>query len=215
MKSELPLGVPQLYIRQIMNRGESIISWSEPDTWRQAALAHAKEEGKATFPWATWIVVLGLVAGVITWEWSDADTAKRVSVPILIGIILALCGFFIAIAWMHVRLNRRTTTTLHERGLLHGSLNRRRWIPWSEIDSFYLDEDAIGQQKFRFLTWTRSGADDEEFSVLPDDVDSDVVVSIFKNNKVEQAGTGQPATRPESKSEGSDKPQPEAEERSR
>lgn len=29
--------------------------------------------------------------------------------------------------------------------------------------------------------------------------------------KAEQAGTGQPATRPESKSEGSDKPQPEAE----
>ena len=31
----------------------------------------------------------------------------------------------------------------------------------------------------------------------------------------EQAGAGQPATRPESKSEGSDKPQPEAEGRSR
>lgn len=33
--------------------------------------------------------------------------------------------------------------------------------------------------------------------------------------KAEQAGTGQPATRPESKSAGSDKPQPEAEGRSR
>jgi hypothetical protein len=33
--------------------------------------------------------------------------------------------------------------------------------------------------------------------------------------EAEQAGTGQPATRPESKSEGSDKPQPEAEERTR
>jgi hypothetical protein len=33
--------------------------------------------------------------------------------------------------------------------------------------------------------------------------------------KVEQAGAGQPATRPESKSEGGDKPQPEAEGRSR
>jgi hypothetical protein len=33
--------------------------------------------------------------------------------------------------------------------------------------------------------------------------------------EAEQAGTGQPATRPESKSEGSDKPQPEAEGRSR
>jgi hypothetical protein len=33
--------------------------------------------------------------------------------------------------------------------------------------------------------------------------------------KAEQAGTGQPATRPESKTEGSDKPQPESEGRSR
>jgi hypothetical protein len=37
----------------------------------------------------------------------------------------------------------------------------------------------------------------------------------FGKAKAEQAGTGQPATRPESKSEGSAKPQPEAEERSR
>ena len=36
-----------------------------------------------------------------------------------------------------------------------------------------------------------------------------------RKEEAEQAGTGQPATRPESKSEGSDKPQPEAEGRSR
>ena len=36
-----------------------------------------------------------------------------------------------------------------------------------------------------------------------------------KEQEAEQAGAGQPATRPESKSEGSDKPQPEAEGRSR
>jgi hypothetical protein len=36
-----------------------------------------------------------------------------------------------------------------------------------------------------------------------------------KPKEGEQAGTGQPATRPESKSEGSDKPQPESEGRSR
>jgi hypothetical protein len=38
---------------------------------------------------------------------------------------------------------------------------------------------------------------------------------IKATTEAEQAGTGQPATRPESKSEGSDKPQPEAEGRSR
>jgi hypothetical protein len=40
-------------------------------------------------------------------------------------------------------------------------------------------------------------------------------VDSTANKVAEQAGTGQPATRPESKSEGSDKPQPDAEGRSR
>jgi hypothetical protein len=38
---------------------------------------------------------------------------------------------------------------------------------------------------------------------------------VYDPSKREQVGTGQPATRPESKSEGGDKPQPEAERRSR
>jgi hypothetical protein len=38
---------------------------------------------------------------------------------------------------------------------------------------------------------------------------------LEQRRKAQQAGTGQPATRPESKSEGSDKPQPESEGRSR
>jgi hypothetical protein len=49
-----------------------------------------------------------------------------------------------------------------------------------------------------------------------------IIIALPKNPEVrpkrmegEQAGTGQPATRPESKSEGGDKPQPEAEGRSR
>ncbi len=42
-----------------------------------------------------------------------------------------------------------------------------------------------------------------------------VVFTRIVKDKAEQGGTGQPATRPESKSEGSDKPQPEAEGRSR
>jgi mannitol operon repressor len=37
----------------------------------------------------------------------------------------------------------------------------------------------------------------------------------YRTENAEQAGTGQPATRPESKSEGGDKPEPEAEGRSR
>lgn len=38
---------------------------------------------------------------------------------------------------------------------------------------------------------------------------------LLGNNQAEQAGAGQPATRPQSKSEGSQKPQPESEGRSR
>jgi hypothetical protein len=50
-----------------------------------------------------------------------------------------------------------------------------------------------------------------------DDPRIDRFLNSFAANKrqAEQAGSGQPATRPESKSEGSDKPQPEAEGRSR
>ena len=41
------------------------------------------------------------------------------------------------------------------------------------------------------------------------------IQALVKKQQSEQAGAGQPATRPESDSEGSDKPQPEAEGRSR
>jgi len=41
------------------------------------------------------------------------------------------------------------------------------------------------------------------------------IETYMKNKKPEQGGSGQPATRPESKSEGGDKPQPESEGRSR
>ncbi len=43
----------------------------------------------------------------------------------------------------------------------------------------------------------------------------DLIGVAKETKKAEQAGTGQPATRPESKLEGSDKPQPDAEGRSR
>lgn len=198
-----------------MRRGQLIIRWSEPATWRQAALALAKEEGRSTFPWVSWILALGLLAGVITREWSHADPAKRVGVPGLIGIMLALFGFLFALAWIQVRLNRTTRTALHERGILHGSFSRRRWIPWPEIESFSLDEEAMGPQRFRFLTWTRAGAEEEEFSVLADDVDADVIVRAFRKNKVAEAGAGRSADRFESDSVLGGRPPSEAEESSR
>jgi hypothetical protein len=46
-------------------------------------------------------------------------------------------------------------------------------------------------------------------------LESEKVLRSLNSKEAEQAGTGQPATRSESKSEGSDKPQPESEGRSR
>ena len=169
-----------------MNRGKPVVSWTEPDTWRQAAKDYAKKEGVSTFPWFNCVVALGLVGGFITWEWSDADPATRVSVPRLIGIILVLFGFLIGVGWLHYRLNRNTRTTVYERGLIHGSLTKKQWVPWADIEYFYVDEDSVGQWTFRFLSWSRVGVDEEEFSVLPDDADLDVAVRYLKTNEVEQ-----------------------------
>ena len=50
---------------------------------------------------------------------------------------------------------------------------------------------------------------------LPYSVDLERAINTVQKSQAQQAGAGQPATRPESKSEGSQKPQPEAEGRSR
>jgi hypothetical protein len=50
---------------------------------------------------------------------------------------------------------------------------------------------------------------------ISDHLNSDGHLPSKKSDKAEQGGTGQPATRPESKSEGLHKPQPESEGRSR
>jgi hypothetical protein len=160
-----------------MKRGRAIMSWTEPDTWRTAALSHAKQQGISTFPWFTWISVLGIVGGLIAWEWSNADPTKRASVPMLLCIITALFCFFVVLGWIHVRLNRTTKTTIYERGIFHESLTKKQWIPWCSIEYFYVEEESLGQQTFRFLTWLRLGANDEEFSVVPDDVDLEAAVA--------------------------------------
>jgi hypothetical protein len=170
----------------MMNRGKSIMSWTEPSTWRNAAMAHAKQHGSSTFPWFPWISVLGLLGGLIVWEWSNADPTKRASVPMLLCIIIALFFFFFVMGWIYARLNRATTTTIYEQGIVHGSLSKKQWIPWSSMDYFYVEKERVGQNSFRFLTWSRFDTDDEEFSIVPDDVDLVSVVGHFISKKVEQ-----------------------------
>ena len=60
--------------------------------------------------------------------------------------------------------------------------------------------------------YVRVGELNKERSDLQTLVDS---YNYYLQQQAEQDGTGQPATRPESKSEGGDKPQPEAEGSSR
>ena len=64
---------------------------------------------------------------------------------------------------------------------------KKRWIPWSEINYFYADEDTMGRLTFRFLSWMSKDQAEEELSVVPDEVDLDMVVRCFETNKVEQA----------------------------
>jgi hypothetical protein len=54
------------------------------------------------------------------------------------------------------------------------------------MEYFYLEEERVGQNSFRFLTWSRFDTDEEEFSIVPDDVDLVSVVGHFISKKVEQ-----------------------------
>jgi hypothetical protein len=74
--------------------------------------------------------------------------------------------------------------------------------PTRDGNGFYWAEEDAKKE----LHWTGS-----RFEVTPLEADE----ANSENREAEQGGTGQPATRPESKSEGGDKPQPESEGRSR
>jgi len=66
----------------------------------------------------------------------------------------------------------------------------------------------------KFLTEVQKSQATKKFVPRPNRTASESM-NAPSGKEAEQAGTGQPATRPESKSEGSDKPQPESEGRSR
>jgi hypothetical protein len=98
---------------------------------------------------------------------------------------------------------------------------------WTSVDA--VNWRAVKRDKVLGLDGTTYNISfgDEEFKVWTPDSDTvsrdltrlielkTLLWRIAEIKEGEQAGTGQPATRPESKSEGSDKPQPKAEGRSR
>jgi len=173
-----------------MKRMRSIISWSEPAMWNEVARRHAKEQGFSSFPWLSWGGTLLFVGGLTLWKWFGADPATRVSVAGLATIITVLFAVLTGLGWIHMRLNRTNSTALYAKGMAHGSLINKKWIRWSQIEYFYTDEHTVGSHEFRFLNWQEAGKDDESFSVVPDTVDLESAVQIFRNNQVEQAADG-------------------------
>ena len=80
--------------------------------------------------------------------------------------------------------------------------------------------DQSKQQDFRYIEYSKAIEHLEhtiqDFTEAKLDATTmQRALAKLKKQKAEQVGAGQPATRPESKSEGSDNPQPEAEGRSR
>jgi hypothetical protein len=73
------------------------------------------------------------------------------------------------------------------------------------IEAYTITNDVVEPIPSEMLEANRSG-------FLMEDQN---IVRFIQEKEAEQAGTGQPATRPESRPEGDDKPQPEAEGRSR
>jgi hypothetical protein len=80
------------------------------------------------------------------------------------------------------------------------------WILYPDGSITYFDSQCCGR-------WPKDGiyCHDSQYEAGK----PEVMKAASEKQQAEQAGTGQPATRPESKSEGGDKPQPEAEGRSR
>lgn len=94
---------------------------------------------------------------------------------------------------------------------------------WGTIHVFAGPPDQTeGFERTDFLVYLKKTSDGFYIPVTGDS-DSDSAIRELNRpnvaakltNQAEQGGTGQPATRPESKPEGGDKPQPEAEGRSR
>lgn len=55
------------------------------------------------------------------------------------------------------------------------------------MEYFFTDEDQIGSVRLRFLNWKEQEQEEEEYSVLPDDLDTNLIVPSFLAQGIEQA----------------------------
>ena len=175
-----------------MDRGKVIISWTEPSSADKAArqLSKAVGSGRSTLPWPHALIMTLLCGILVVWKWFEADPTTRANLPSVMVVFPAyfiFWGIFFGIyRWGYFWWNR-TTTTIHEAGISHGSRFHQQWIPWSHMEYFFTDEDQIGSVRLRFLNWKEQEQEEEEYSVLPDDLDTNLIVSSFLAQGIEQA----------------------------
>jgi hypothetical protein len=94
------------------------------------------------------------------------------------------------------------------------------WDQTQEVTAKRYPVDQAKHQDFRYVEYSKAIEHLEHTIKGFKEAKLDATImeralAQLKKQKAEQAGTGQPATRSQSRSEGSDKPQPEAEGRSR
>jgi hypothetical protein len=125
----------------------------------------------------------------------------------------------------HYVIVKSSSGSAEQRRQLSGmlSLGLIKWPHWSVAEAKLTDEQVMIEIPGKRIPALVKGAKVaiKNYRVTGDEwltgaeFDELEVAGQKIETKAEQAGTGQPATRPESKSEGSEKPQPEAEGRSR
>lgn len=168
-----------------MRKGKEIMTWNEPKDWLRAAKAQAKSDGITTYDLKPWMPVFALIGGLMTFEWSQADPEKRVSVFGGVLVYLILCSVLLGLARAKLALNS-TRTSLRENGILHGRKFSPRWIPYDVIEIFWIEDAEFEGRRFRFLTWFEAGDEEEMYAVIPETLDPRAIVEFLKSKEVEQ-----------------------------
>jgi hypothetical protein len=150
---------------------------------------------------------------VISGEFNQPSTFEISETPNLKAAILKAGGIGPFCAYIYIRREEDGKIRVLEIPIAKFKIDAPEGIEIEDNDWIHgLSRYSWGEPKLPPEWWTEYQNSPEKFEL------SDSLNYIFKTytpHMAQQAGTGQPATRPESKSESGDKPQPEADGRSR
>lgn len=130
---------------------------------------------------------------------AGADHSVSKSLRDKVGLKLTEAGGFVIVEGATCALSKADSETLR----------RGSTVELAGKYQISLSSNAAERSKALLVVQSASSTDHALLEIL------ELRLVSQTTRHAEQAGAGQPATRPESKSEGGDKPQPEAEERSR